>query len=209
MLVLRYKFVVYAHHVSEDVFLLRHGIEAEIESVYLGHTVVVFVSAKVVDVRRNLGRNFRSKRSRKLGVIFLLYELSYFVVVLEFIYVRRYERRQIDNRFFPALLVVLFGAAEQICLKRKSKSANYKIVARAVKLVGMVFADRVRHHNLVVELYVAELRMRLRAIDVAVEKHHEVRRYLVDVSRVFRHDRNFVADVDRNRRQKLVIAPFF
>ena len=50
MLVLRYKFVVYAHHVSEDVFLLRHGVEAEIESVYLGHAVVVFVSAKIVDI---------------------------------------------------------------------------------------------------------------------------------------------------------------
>lgn len=51
--------------------------------------------------------------------------------------------------------------------------------------------------------------MRLRAIDIAVKKHHEVRRYLVDVGRVFRHDRNLVADVDRNGRQKLVIAPFF
>lgn len=73
----------------------------------------------------------------------------------------------------------------------------------------MVFAYGVGHDDLVVQFYVVELRMRLRAIDVAVEKHHEVRRYLVDVGRVFRHDRNLVADVDRNWRQKLVIAPFF
>ena len=73
----------------------------------------------------------------------------------------------------------------------------------------MVFADRVRHHDLVVELYAAELRMRLRAVDVAVEEHHEVRRYLVDVGRVFRHDRNLVADVYRNRRQELVVSALF
>ena len=73
----------------------------------------------------------------------------------------------------------------------------------------MVFADRIRHHNLVIELYIAELRMCLRTVDVAVEKHHEVRCYLVDVSWVFRHDRNLVTDVYRNRRQKLVVSALF
>ena len=73
----------------------------------------------------------------------------------------------------------------------------------------MVFADGVRHHDLVVELYVAELRMCLRAVDVAVEEHHEVRRYLVDVGRVFRHYGNLVVDVYRNRCQELVVTAFF
>lgn len=135
MLVLGYKLIVYAHHVSEDVFLFRHGVEAEIESMYLGDAVVVLVAAEIVDIRRNFRSHFCRKRRRKPGVVLLQYEFADFVVVLEFVYVGRYERGQVDYRLFSAAFMVLLGASEQIRFERERERTDYKIVPCAVHLV--------------------------------------------------------------------------
>jgi hypothetical protein len=49
--------------------------------------------------------------------------------------------------------------------------------------------------------------MRLRAIYIAVEEHHEVRGYFVYIGRIFGDNRHCVAYVYGDWRQELVVAP--